>query len=52
MSEEKEQIEEGILYAENVFGHNTRRGLVKLSYGVTFEVLLSPEEARFLRCRF
>lgn len=44
---EKEQIEENILYAESVFGHNTRRGLVKLSYGITFEVFLSPEEARF-----
>lgn len=44
---EKEQIEENILYAESIFGYHTRCGLVKLSYGITFEIMLSPEEARF-----
>lgn len=47
MKNEKEQIEENILYAESLFGHQTRRGLVRLSYGITFEIVISPEEARF-----
>lgn len=44
---ETEEIQENILYAESIFGHNTRRGLVRLSYGVTFDACISPEEARF-----
>ncbi len=47
MPEEKEFIEEGILFAESIFGHHTRRGMVRLSYGITFDVRISPEEARF-----
>lgn len=44
---DKEQIEEGILYAESVFGRQTRQGLVRISHGITFEIIVSPEEARF-----
>ena len=47
MEKEKEQIEEGILYAESIFGRNMRRGMVRLSYGITFDIVISPEEARF-----
>lgn len=42
-----EEIQENMLYAESIFGHETRRGLVRLSYGITFDVVISPEEARF-----
>ncbi len=47
MREEQIEIEEGILYAESIFGHKTRRGLVRLSYGITFDITVTPEEARF-----
>lgn len=43
---EEETIHEGILYAESIYGANTRKGLVKLSYGITFEIVCSPNEAR------
>ena len=47
MENEKEQIEESMLFAESIFGRNSKRGLVRLSYGITFDIVLSPEEARF-----
>ena len=47
MENEKEQIQENILYAESIYGANTRRGLVRLSYGINFGIVISPEEARF-----
>lgn len=46
MNEENETVDEGMLFAESIFGFHTRKGLVKLSYGITFEKLISPGEAR------
>lgn len=46
-NEENSEIQENILYAESIFGAKTKRGLVRLSYGITFDVVVSPEEARF-----
>lgn len=42
----KENIEEGMLYAESMFGFNSRKPIVRISYGITFEVQVSPAEAR------
>lgn len=42
----KENIEEGMLYAESMFGFKSRQPIVKISYGITFEVQISPSEAR------
>lgn len=51
MIEEKIEIEEAVLYAEGIFGAKERKGLVKLSYGITFEILITPAEAReYARC--
>lgn len=44
---ENEQIEESVLFAESIFGRETKRGLVRLSHGITFDIVISPEEARF-----
>lgn len=44
---EQDEIQENILYAESIFGRNTQKGLVRLSHGITFELVISPEEARF-----
>lgn len=41
-----ENIEEGVLYAESMYGLNTREPIVKISYGITFECQMSPTEAR------
>ena len=42
-----DEIQENILYAESILGKNLRRGMVRLSKGITFDVIISPEEARF-----
>ncbi len=47
MKNEKEQIQENMLYAESVFGRETKRGFVRLSVGISSEILITPEEARF-----
>lgn len=46
MPEEKIEVEEGMLFAESIYGHNSNKGWVKLSYGITFEIKISPEETR------
>lgn len=46
-NKEQDEIQENILYAESIFGQRTKRGLVRLSHGITFELVISPEEARF-----
>ncbi|MCD9186750.1 MAG: hypothetical protein LUM44_09970 [Pyrinomonadaceae bacterium] len=46
MKNEEHEINEGMLYAESLFGHKSRKGLVKLSYGITFEIQLLPSDAR------
>lgn len=46
MEKEKQEIEEGILFAESIYGFRTRKPIVKISYGITFETQMSPEEAR------
>ncbi|MBS1793634.1 MAG: hypothetical protein JSS81_07265 [Acidobacteria bacterium] len=46
MTEEENTIEEGVLFAESLFGFHTRKPLVRISYGITFEVMTSPAEAR------
>jgi hypothetical protein len=41
-----EQVEEDILYAESIYGAKHKRGFVKLSHGITWEIILSANEAR------
>lgn len=46
MKNEETEIIEEMLFAESLFGFKTRKGLVKLSHGITFEIQISPAEAR------
>lgn len=46
MPEERTEIHEGMLYAESIFGRNLRQGLVKLSHGISWEITITPSEAR------
>jgi hypothetical protein len=46
IDENENTVEEGTLFAESIYGANTRRGLVKLSFGLSFELVMSPDEAR------
>lgn len=47
MSLENEPIiEESHLYAESIYGSESREGLVRISYGLDFELSLTPDEAR------
>jgi len=38
-------IIEGELLAESIFGATTRRGLVRLSHGISWDVVITPTEA-------
>lgn len=40
------QIEETIFYAESVYGRKSRRGLVRLSFGLIFDETISLDAAR------
>lgn len=46
MSEKLEQIHEEVFSAEAIFGQQTRRGIVRIGYGITFDLQMSPFEAR------
>lgn len=41
-----EQIHEELFTAEAILGMETRRGIVRLGYGITFDLQVSPFEAR------
>lgn len=41
-----EEIIESELWAESIFGNASRKGLVRLSQGISWEVVISPAEAR------
>jgi hypothetical protein len=46
MEETPEQIHEEMFSVEAMFGANERRGLVRIGYGITFDLQMSPLEAR------
>lgn len=46
MNNEPEQIHEEMFSAEAIFGNETRRGIVRIGYGITFDLQMSPVEAR------
>lgn len=50
MANEKQEIieEENVFFVESIFGHVTKRGLVRLSYGMMFDITVSPSEARMM----
>lgn len=42
----EKQISENQLLAESIFGFSTRRGLVRVSFGLMFDETIAPDEAR------
>jgi hypothetical protein len=46
MENKETEIHEDILFAESIFGNRERRGLVKLSHGISWEITITPSEAR------
>lgn len=45
MEEMIDQLED-VFTVETIFGHETRKGIVRIGYGLTFDLQMSPKEAR------